>query len=269
MGIQLVSGRSFAKKLLTDIGDSIIVNETLVKNRGWKNPLGKRIQNGLANGRVIGVVKDFHAKSLHSLVEPFVMCQLRDDFQNVPAAARAGYQRELFVKIAGKEVQQTLRFLQEKFAEYDPKHVFDYEFLDDTIDKLYLSEDRLMRMTGIFSGVCIFISCLGLFGLAAFATEQRNKEIGIRKVLGASASQIILMLARKTLWLVLAGAILATIIAYFAVDEWLSGFAYRIGIHPLIFLASAALVIAVAFITVALQSYKAAQSNPALMLRYE
>jgi putative ABC transport system permease protein len=269
MGMSLVSGRSFEKRLLTDVGTSFIVNETMAKNRGWKEPLGKRIQMGGLGGRVIGVVKDFHARSLHSPVEPLVLFRFDDNFENVPPASRGAYRRTLIVHIAGKEVPQTLRLLQDKFAVYDPKHPFEYEFLGDAIGRLYWSEERLMKMTGIFSGICIFISCLGLFGLAAFATEQRNKEIGIRKVLGATASQIIMMLARKTLWLVLAGSAAAAVVAYYAIDKWLSAFAYRVGIHPLAFVVSAALVIAVAFITVVLQSYKAAQSNPAVMIRYE
>jgi putative ABC transport system permease protein len=175
----------------------------------------------------------------------------------------------MVLKISNKDVQQTLRFLQQKFGEYDPRHSFEYVFLDDAIDKLYMSENRLMRMTGIFSGICIFISCLGLFGLASYSTEQRSKEIGIRKVLGASVSQIILMLAKKILWLVLAASIAASIIAYYAIDEWMSGFAYRVGIHLWVFLVSAAIVIAVAFITVALQSCRTARANPAVTLRYE
>jgi len=126
-----------------------------------------------------------------------------------------------------------------------------------------------MKMIGIFSGICIFIACMGLYGLAAFATEQRSREIGIRKALGASAAQIIMMLSRKILWLVLAGSVVASIIAYYAIEEWISGFAYRAGIHPLVFVASAAAVMAVAFITVALQSYRTARANPALMMRYE
>jgi hypothetical protein len=154
-------------------------------------------------------------------------------------------------------------------AEYDPQHPFEYSFLDESIAKLYLPEERLMKMTGIFSGICIFISCLGLFGLAAFTTEQRSKEIGIRKVLGASTSQIIVMLSRKTLLLVFASAIIASIAAYFALDEWLTSFAYRVGINPLVFFIATAIVMAVAFFTVALQSYKTAQANPARTLRYE
>ena len=269
MGVQLVSGRDFSKRLLTDVGTAFVVNETLANNRGWKNPLGKRIQMGGINGKVIGVVKDFHAKSLHSPVEPFVLYQFDDNYQNVSPEVRAAIGRTLTVSIAGKDVQQTLRLLQDKFTAYDPKHPFEYEFLDEMIDELYLSEERLMKRVGIFAGICIFISCLGLFGLAAFATEQRSKEIGVRKVLGASASQIILMLSRKTLWLVFAGSIVASIVAYYAIEEWLSGFAYRVGIHPLVFVVSAAVVIAVAFITIALQSCKIAQTDPARTLRYE
>ncbi len=259
MGIPMAAGRDFSKRLLTDTGTAFIVNETMVKNRGWKDPLGKKIQMDQLSGRVVGVVKDFHFRSLHNAMEPLIINQLGE----------GGNQRVLILKISDKEVPQTLSFLQKKFAEYDPRHSFDFAFLDDSIDRLYMSEKRLMKMTGVFSGICIFISCLGLFGLASYSTEQRRKEIGIRKVLGASASQIIVMLARKILWLVLAGSVLASILAYFAIEEWLSGFAYRVGINPLVFVISAALVIAVAFITVSLQSYKTAQANPATTIRYE
>lgn len=258
MGMKLVTGRDFSKRLLTDIGGTFVVNEAMVKTRGWQQPLGKRIQGINGGGKVIGVVNDFHVKSLHSQVEPFVMYQFRDV-----------YPRTMIVKISDTDILKTVKFLQDTLAAYDPRHPFEYRFLDDVIDNQYLSDNNLMRMTGIFSGICIFISCLGLFGLAAFATEQRNKEIGIRKVLGASASQIIIMLAKKTLWLVLAGSVVASIVAYYAMDEWLSGFAYRTTIYPLIFLLSAVVVIMVAFVTIVLQSYRAAQANPALMIRYE
>jgi putative ABC transport system permease protein len=259
MGIQMASGRDFSKRLLTDVGTAFIVNETMAKNRGWRDPLGKKIQMDQYSGRVIGIVKNFHFRSLHNAMEPLIINQL----------GTGGSQRVLILKVSGENLPQTLSFLQKKFAEYDPRHAFEFEFLDDSIEKLYMSENRLMKMTGIFSGICIFISCLGLFGLASFSTEQRRKEIGIRKVLGASTSQIIIMLARKILWLVLAASVIASFISYYAIDEWLSGFAYRVGINPLVFLISAALVIAVAFITVALQSYKTAQANPAITIRYE
>jgi putative ABC transport system permease protein len=269
MGMQLTAGRNFSQKLLTDVGDSFVVNEALVKIKGWKDPIGKRISFIAWNGRVIGVAKDFHTGTLHGLIDPFIMFQLSDNFQNVAGAARDSLQRVMIVHIADSQVQETLSFLQKEFAKYDPKHPFEYAFLDDMIFRLYMPEDRLMKMIGIFSAICIFISCLGLFGLAAFATEQRSKEIGIRKVLGASAAQIVMILARKTLWLVLAGSVVASIVAYFAIDEWLSVFAYRVGINPFYFVVAAAVVVAVAFITITVQSYRTAQANPSDMMRYE
>lgn len=269
MGMRMVAGRDFTKRLLTDFGTAFLVNETMVKSRGWADPLGKKIQMDQFNGRVIGVIKDFHFRSLHNTVEPLIINQLQDNFQNIPATARGAIQRVMVLKISDADVSQTLRFLQEKFSKYDPRHPFEYAFLDDSIANLYLSEKRLMKMTGIFSGVCIFISCLGLFGLASFATEQRSKEIGIRKVLGASVFQIIFMLSRRILLLVFAAAVIATVITWFAINEWLSGFAYRVGIQPGVFVLATVGVMAVAFITVALQSYKTAQTKPARTLRYE
>lgn len=271
MGMHLASGRDFSKLLLTDIGMNYVINETMVKNRGWKDPLGKRIQGLGGNGKVIGVVKDFHFKSLHSPVEPFAVTTFDKefDFSTVKKEQSSALRFVLVVHIAANDTQQTLGFIQRTFSEFDPRHPFEYRFLDDAIDKLYMSENRLMKMTGIFSAICIFISCLGLFGLAAYTTEQRSKEIGVRKILGASAFQIILLLSRKILLLVFAGAVIASAIAYYAIREWLAGFAYRVGINPLVFLISALIVIGVAFITIGLQSYRTAQRNPALTLRYE
>jgi len=269
MGMQLAAGRDFSKKLLTDVGTSFIVNETMVKKMGWKEPLGKRIQLGMDNGRVIGVVKDFHFASLHSQIEPFAMIRSVIDTKNIPEQYRSSIQEFLVLNISGNDIQRTLAFLQDKFAELDPKHPFKFKFLDDSLNQLYLSEQRLMKLTAIFAGVCIFISCLGLFGLAAFTTEQRTKEIGIRKVLGASTWQIILMLFKNILFLVLGGAVIASLVAYYAMDEWLTSFAYHTGINPLVFLLSVVVAAGVAFITVALQSYKTANANPVEALRYE
>lgn len=271
MGMHVVEERDFNKKYLTDVGTSFIVNETLAKARGWENALGKRIQYRGQNGKVIGVVEDFHFKPIHSPVEPLALWRFNDEenYRNVPEQLRDIIQRVMIVHIKNSDVQQTLEFIREKFQEFDPRHPFEYEFLDDSIEKLYMSEDRLMKMTGIFSGICIFISCLGLYGLSSFSTEQRSKEIGIRKVLGASPSQIIIMLARKTLWLVLAGALVATIVAYFAIEEWLSSFAYRVDINPLAFLLSILIVLGLAFLTIAVQSNKTARRNPSITLHYE
>jgi putative ABC transport system permease protein len=271
MGMQLINGRDFNKKLLTDVGTSFIVNETLVKARGWKEPLGKRIQLGGLNGKVIGVVKDFHYKPIHTPIEPLAIWKFNDEenYQGIPPELRDTVQRFMIVHINNSAVPQTLEFLREQFQEFDPRHPFEFEFLDDSIQKNYMSEERLVKMAGIFCGICIFISCLGLYGLSSFSTEQRSREIGIRKVLGASTFQIIFMLARKTIWLVLGGALIATVIAYFAIDKWLMSFAYRIDINPLVFLLSILIVLGLAFLTIAVQSFKTAQRNPSLTLHYE
>ena len=133
----------------------------------------------------------------------------------------------------------------------------------------YLSETHLLKLTGIFAGICIFIACLGLFGLAAYTTEQRTKEIGIRKVLGATAAQIILLLSKNIVTLVLLGAVFASLVAWYVMNRWLTGFAYHTAINPLVFLMSAVLAAAVAYATLALQSFKTARANPDHALRYE
>jgi len=264
MGMKLLEGRDFSKKFLTDVGNVFVVNEAMVKKMGWKEPLGKSIVVGGATGQVIGVVSNFHFASLHSTVEPLALHRFGDVMTEDPYT-----QRFVVLNISGEEIPQTIKFLQEKFAEFDPKHPLQFEFLDETLNRLYLSEQRLMKLIMIFAGICILISCMGLFGLAAFTTEQRTKEIGVRKVMGATTWQIIIMLSRRILLLVLGGAVIASLVAYYAMDEWLSGFAYRTGIDPWVFLLSAVVAAAVAFITVALQSYKTANANPVEALRYE
>jgi putative ABC transport system permease protein len=266
MGMELLAGRDFSKRLLTDVGQSFIVNETMVKNKGWEQPLGKHIQDG----KVIGVVKDFHYNSLRTGVAPIMLERLPGP-ENIPQQDRSITIRFLIINLAGEDIFRTIEYVEDIFTEFDPKHPFEFEFLDDFLDNLYFSEQRLMKLIGIFATVCIFISCMGLFGLASFTTEQRTKEIGIRKALGATVLQIITMLARNILYLVLGGAVVASLIAYFVMDEWLMDFAYRININEdtWVFLLSAAVAAAVAFMTVALQSFKTAQSNPIDALRYE
>ena len=269
MGISLAAGRDFSRRLLTDIGTGYIVNEAFVRTMGWDEPLGKRITLGRNSGRVIGVVKDFNFKSLHTAVEPFLMYRLPENLDDVQEIFRPFIQRLLVLNIAGEDIGLTLRMLEGIIAEFDPTHPFELEFIDDSLDELYTSERQLMRLIAVFAGLCIFIACLGLFGLAAFTTEQRTKEIGIRKVLGASAGEIIMMLAKGTLVLVLAAAFVASGIAYLAIDEWLAGFAYRAPINPLVFVLATALAAVVAYATIALQSYNTARADPVDALRYE
>jgi putative ABC transport system permease protein len=153
--------------------------------------------------------------------------------------------------------------------QFDKEHPFEFKFLDDSLDQLYLSDTRLTRLIAIFSGLCIFIACLGLFGLASFTTAQRTREIGVRKVLGARTSQIVTLLARRTVALVLIAAPLASALAFFAMSKWLGGFAYRTSMSPLPFVAAAAAGLAIAYATVAVQSLKAGRAHPVKALRYE
>jgi putative ABC transport system permease protein len=261
MDIELVQGRDFSRRLLTDVGAAYIVNETFVRSMGWTDPLGKRVGIGSAGmnaGPVIGVVKDFNFKSLRTSIEPFAMLRNSD----------AGV-RLMIVNIAPEGVRETLQHMQKLFAELDPTHPFEYTFLDDELDRLYVSEERLMRLIGIFAAICIFVACLGLFGLAASATEQRTKEIGIRKVLGASTLTIILLLARRVLVLIAIGAVVASVVAWLAMQEWLSGFAYRAALNPAYLLLAALGAGAVALLTIALQSWRTARGDPVEALRYE
>jgi putative ABC transport system permease protein len=267
MGLKILQGRDFSKRLLTDVGTNCLVNEAMVRKMGWTEPLGKRFSRGNQSGRVVGVLQDFNFQSLHHLVEPLLMYPLVEDFSGTPEVFRPTVQRLMIVKISGSDVDKTLSYIEDVMAKADPKHPFQYEFLDDSLDHLYKSEHQLTKLIGIFSVICIFIACLGLFGLASFTTEQRNREIGTRKVLGATAWQIITLLARRILLLVVIASVLAAVMSYFAIDEWLTGFAYRAGINPLIFVLAALVAAIVAFVTVALQSYKTAIADPVDALR--
>ncbi len=267
MGMSLASGRNFS--LAADGPNGLLVNEALVTYMNWEQPLGKTVQIGGSNGpqgTVVGIVRDFNFRSLHTSVEPFVLYPF--EFLGVVSpAARPFQQRLVIVQVAGERVGDTLDFIRGTVARLAPEQPFEYRFLDESLDALYLSEQRLIRLIGMFGGICIFVACLGLLGLAAFTTEQRTGEIGIRKVLGASAVQIVTLLTGKVIVLVLAGAGIATVLSYFAMDAWLENFAYRTAISPGVFIAATAVALAVAYATVGWQSLRAARGIPAQALR--
>ena len=269
MGMELAAGREYSGELKGDERFGILVNESLVKKMGWKEPIGKHLQRSGNPRSIIGVVKDFHFLSLHQQVEPLFIVLNNINYANIPAERRAEQSNTLIVNISGEDIPGTIDYIRVLFEKFDPRHSFEYEFLDDILDKPYVLERRLMELTGLFSGICILISCLGLFGLAAFNSERRTKEIGVRKVLGATTFQIITMLSRSILLIILEASVVASLIAWFAIDEWLTEFAYHAGINPLVFVLSAVIAMAVAFGTVALQAFKTAQANPVKALRDE
>ncbi len=265
MGIEIIAGRNFSEDLATDQDESVLINETAAKKLGWEDPVGKRFVFRPPPGQegettyttVIGVVKDFHMQSLREKITPLVIFY---DYDNLFTVS---------IRIVPDNIKHTMDLLKKKWGELDPNRPFNYFFLDDSFDNQYSREERLKNITFYFSFLAIFIGCLGLFGMASFTAEQRTKEIGIRKVLGASIPGIIRLLAKEFLILVAVANLIAWPVAYWAMNRWLQSFAYRTGIDPLIFVLSAVLALSIALFTVSYQAIRAALSNPVDALRYE
>jgi putative ABC transport system permease protein len=267
LGMDIVIGRDFSPDVATDQRFAMIVNETLVRQMGWTDPLGKRM--GLRGRTVIGVVKDFNYKSLHEPVEPLVMYQDATSFANLPPELRPFQTRYLVLNVATRDLGGTLAFVENTLGRFDPVHPLEYRFLDEALGRLYSAEQNLLRLIGVFSAICIFVACLGLFRLATSTTARRTKEIGIRKVLGATTSQIIALLAGRTVLLVAIGSGIATVLAFVTMNRWLAAFAYRVDVDIVPFVAAAGVALAVAVGTVALQSFGAARAKPVQTLRHD
>jgi putative ABC transport system permease protein len=259
-GIELVKGRNFSHEFSTDVTDSILINETAAEKIGWEAPLGKQIFELLEEAvprTVIGVVRDFHTDSLHNPLEPICINQNSEEFSYVA------------VRLSPGDISRTMTLLEKKWKELDPTGTFDYAFLDDSLNGQYRAEERLGKIFTYFSILAIFIACLGLFGLASFTAEQKTKEIGIRKVLGAPVSEIVFLLSKEFTKWVIAANLLAWPIAYFVMNKWLQNFAFRISIGIGSFLLATSIALLIALITVSYQSLKAALANPIESLHYE
>jgi putative ABC transport system permease protein len=256
-GMEMVKGRSFSKKYPSDEEEAVVINETAMKMIGMEDPVGKQLFFGESAVTIIGVVKDYHFKSLHSEIEPLVM------------AIVPSLYRYVFVKLDAGNIPSTLAHIESTWRTFFPDTPFEYHFLDEDYDKLYRSEQRMGTLFNHFTILAVVISCLGLFGLALFMAEKRTKEIGIRKVLGASVSGIVVVLNKEFTKWVLVANVVAWPIAYYAMSKWLQGFAYRIDLDFWIFVLAALIAYAVAVATVSYQSIKAAVANPANSLRYE
>ena len=255
--LQMAAGRPFQKELATDATQAFIVNETAVKAMGMHDPVGKKFSWNRRNGRIIGVVKDFHNRSLHQEIQPFA-------FLISPP-----WYSYLSIRINPAASAEALQFLENKWKELRPGQDFSNFFLDSYVDGFYRSEQRMEKVIQYFTIIAIFISCLGLFGLATFSAGQRTKEIGIRKVLGASASGIIMMLSRDFTKRILLANVMAWPAAYYFMRIWLQNFAYRTSIEIWQFLMAAGLAMLIALVTVSYQSIRAALANPVNSLRYE
>jgi putative ABC transport system permease protein len=259
-GIDVVDGRNFSKEYPSDAQSAFLFNESLVRTLGWERPLGREFEIWWGDvGQVVGVVKNFNFHSLHRGIDPMCLYYRKDQ----------RYVYYLSVKIRGGNIPETLGFLKDTWGNFSPNYPIDYSFFDDIFSNAYRSEYRLGSMFNVFSVLAVLIACLGLFGLAAFTAEQRTKEIGIRKVLGASGAGIFMLLSKEFGKWVLISSLMAWPIAYFAMHIWLKNFAYRAPLAPWIFVAATGAAAIVALGTVASQTVKVASSNPVKVLRYE
>lgn len=260
MGMEMVEGRPLSEAFPSDAETAVLVNETAIRLLDLQDKMGSNVNLRMGNGEedvLIGVVKDFHTATLHEPIIPTVL------------SINESMQRSLVMRLQPKDIPATLAALESLWIQFAPKHPFTYHFLDEWLNDLYLNEQRQGKLFGTFSTLAIFIACLGLFGLAAFMAEQRTKEVGIRKVLGASTSNLIMLLSRDFVKLVVIALVCAAPIAYIAMERWLEAFAYRIDLGVGTFALAGILAIVIALGAVSYQAIKAALSNPVDSLRYE
>ncbi|RFM35896.1 ABC transporter permease [Chitinophaga silvisoli] len=262
LGMHVMQGRNFSKNSSTD-SSAVILNETAVRALGWQqNPIGKELighidDNGVKTYyQVIGVVSDFHFESLRQKIGPLVMFL-------------GGNSGNILVKTRTGQLPQFLASLKQQWESFSPAAPFSYSFLDDRFKQVYVGEQKIEQVLTLFSGLTIFIACLGLFGLATFAAEQRTKEIGVRKVLGASVGSVVALLSRDFLKPIVIALALASPVAWWSMNQWLKEFAYKVTIDWWFFAVAGLLAIGIALLTVSFQSIKAALTNPIKSLRSE
>jgi putative ABC transport system permease protein len=264
LGIEIVRGRGFSKEISTDIS-GVLLNESAVKYFGWDDPLGKTLTYPGGDNReykVIGVMKDFNFLTLHTPITPFALFHSASNSYEIPNSC-------IVVRVPRSGLESSIKLLESEWKAFAPAMPFEYKFMDESFEEQYAAEQRLGKIFLIFSALTIFIACIGLLGLAAFATEQRTKEIGVRKVLGASVPNLVALLSKDfSKWVILANLI-AWPVAYFAMNKWLQDFAYRIDIDWWIFALAGGVALIIALLTVSTQAIKAAMANPVEALRYE
>ncbi|MBA2562035.1 MAG: FtsX-like permease family protein, partial [Chitinophagaceae bacterium] len=260
-GIKVAAGRNFSKDFSTDSA-SFIINEAAVKVLGLRSnedAIGKGFLYDDRKGQLIGVINDFHFESMHQRILPMVLF--------IPESVNSF--GRVSVKIAGNNVKAGLSHIEETWKKFLPEVPYEYTFLDENFSRLYQSEQRQATIFTVFAFIAIFIGCLGLFGLSAFAITQRIKEIGIRKVLGASVGSIVSLLSKDFIKLVIVAAVIAFPVAWYAMNKWLQDFAYRINISWWIFLLARIIAVCIALFTISFQAIKAAIANPVKSLRTE
>jgi putative ABC transport system permease protein len=260
--IHVLAGSAFGEQNDDELQGGYVINRTAVEQFGFSSPqeaVGKRMVGCYDEKEmeIIGVVGDFHYRGLQSVIEPLVMLYRPRMFRNVTLTVKT------------ESVERTVAFVKGKWQELFPEYPFDYFFLDASFDRQYRAEERVGKIFAVFTFLGVFIACLGLLALASYAAERRTREIGIRKVLGASVGSIVQLLSTEFLILVAIANLIAWPVAYFVMSRWLEEFAYRITIGPGTFLLAALLALIITLITVSSQAIKAALTNPVDTLRYE
>jgi putative ABC transport system permease protein len=269
LNLQLIAGRDFSKDIKTDAPEGFIINETAVRELGFGTPqkaLGQKLEwkvwvsktpDSLKKGRIIGVVKDFNYKKLYEKVSSAVIQIYPEAYWKVA------------VKLKTADAANTINYITKIWKKHSPGYPIDYTFMDENFKRMYQSEDKFRALLIIFTGLAIFIGCLGLFGLAAYTAERRTKEIGIRKILGADVNSIVMLLSGEFLQLILIALVIATPLAWYFMNGWLKDFAYRIEIGWAVFVLAGVIAVVIAMLTVSYQGIKAALVNPVKHLRVE
>ena len=264
LGVELAEGRNFSRKTPTDSLKSFIINGAAKRVFGWNEAIGKRIKFGLQpdgsyrmNGEVIGVLNDFHLSSAHNSIEPLVMMR---------GASPWGY---LIASVNTSDLRNTVSLIEEKWLSVYPEVPFELTFLDNRFNDQYRSESQLLTLFSYLSGVSVLIACLGLFGLAAYMAEQRTKEIGIRKVIGATVSDLIFLLSKDFLVLIFIAFIIGLPLGYFQANNWLDNFAFRVEVSLIAIIMSGLIALLVGIVSVGYKAFRAASVNPVQSLRME
>lgn len=263
-GLKIIEGRDYSKEFPGDDSLSILINESMVKKMGWtpQSAIGKRFNTYGGHERVIGVIKDFNFVSLKQPIGPFFISLIRPQLAFF-------FRKNMAVKIKPADIKNTISYMDQKWSELVPSIPFEFSFLNQRLDNLYKAQDRLGKLVGYFSMLAIFVACLGMFALASYSVERKFKEIGIRKVLGATSAEIVGLLMKEFLVLVLIANLITWPVSYYIMSDWLKDFAFRIDFPYWALFLSGLITILVSVLTVGLQAYKAALLNPVKSIRYE
>jgi putative ABC transport system permease protein len=259
-GIKAVAGRTFSRSFATDSTQALMLNEAAVASLGYPNPeaaVGKRFDQWGRKGQVIGVISNFHLGSLHDSIAPLAL------------RVAPGSYRLFSLRVKAGDESGTVARVGQAWQKLVPQRPFEYFFLDEQFDRQYRAEERFGKLFLYFSSLAIFIACLGLLGLISYITLQRTKEIGVRKVLGASTGNIVLLLSRDFLWLVGVALVIAVPVSWYAMSRWLENFAYHTQVGWWVFALSGTIALLIALLTISFQAVKAALANPVTSLRSE